>query len=124
VSETRHTDPRTGGSKNRKLAELGTIDPLALWKLAEVGGYGATKYERYNYLRGFPWSWSFDALCRHLLAFWGGQDEDPESGLPHMAHVAWHALALLSFSLRGLGDDDRPPEGQELFDKRRRPVGF
>ena len=49
-----------------------------------------------------------NALMRHALAFWSGEDRDPESGHLHVAHVAWHALALVSFHLRGLGEDTRP----------------
>lgn len=105
--ETRVTDPVTGGQKGQKLAQLSAIDPRALLSLAEVAGFGAMKYERKNYMRGYAWSLSFDAMCRHLLAFWGGQPDDEESGLPHLAHAAWHCMALIAFSRDGLGTDDR-----------------
>jgi hypothetical protein len=107
--ESAPTESSTGGRKNRRLAQLGALDPVALYALAEVAGHGAEKYDRYNYLKGYDWSLAFDALMRHALRFWAGEDQDPESGLHHMAHVAWHALALLSFSVRNLGTDDRPP---------------
>jgi dATP/dGTP diphosphohydrolase len=81
--------------------------------VSAVAGFGAEKYERYNFLRGYPWSWSFDALQRHLLAFWAGEDLDPESGQPHLAHAAWHALALTGFQRRAIGTDDRPPKAAE-----------
>lgn len=97
----------TGGQKGKKLAQLGSLDPKALLAVAEVSGFGANKYARYNYLKGYDWSLSFDALQRHLLAFWAGQDQDPESGLLHLAHAAWHCLALISFLSRGIGTDDR-----------------
>src|SRR5271169_3720886 len=105
--EVRITDSRTGGQKGKKLAQLGAVDPLALTRLALVAGHGTEKYSRMNFLRGFDWSLSIDALYRHFLAFQNGEKNDPESGLNHMAHVAWHALALTSFSERGLGNDDR-----------------
>jgi hypothetical protein len=107
TQEVRITDPRTGGQKGKKLAELGALDPHALLTVAEVAGFGSRKYARMNYLRGYDWSLSFDAMQRHLLQFWDGQDVDAESGLPHVAHAAWHALALLAFMQRGLGTDDR-----------------
>ena len=97
----------TGGQKGSKLAQLGAVDPAALLELAKVAGFGGEKYERYNYLRGFDWSLSYDAMMRHAMAFWSGEDIDPESGLPHMAHCSWHALALISFASRGIGTDDR-----------------
>lgn len=98
----------TGGQKGRKQAQLGAIDPAALGVVAEVAGYGTEKYDRYNFLKGYDWSLSYDALQRHLLAFWGGQDNDPESGLPHLGHAAWHCLALIAFTQRHVGTDDRP----------------
>lgn len=98
----------TGGQKGRKLAQLGAVDPLALLELAKVAGWGAQKYDRYNYLRGFDWSLAHDAGQRHTLEFWSGQDRDPESGLLHAAHAAWQALCLVSFALRDIGNDDRP----------------
>ena len=99
----------TGGQKGQKSARLGGADPLALEQLAFVYGFGETKYSRFNYLKGYPWSLSIDALYRHFLAFQAGEDVDPESGRPHMAHAAWHALTLVSFMLRELGEDDRAP---------------
>ena len=109
--ETRVIDPKTGGMKGRKLAELGALDPLALLQVAQVAGYGGRKYERLNYMKGYAWSLSFDAMQRHLLHFWAGEDIDEESGLPHLAHAAWHCLALLAFAGNQLGTDDRyqPP---------------
>lgn len=109
TGEVRVVDPKTGGEKGSKPAQLGAIDPASLLAVATVAGFGAQKYARYNYLKGYAWSLSFDAMQRHLLAFWSGQDNDEESGLPHAAHAAWHCLALLSFGARSLGTDDRPP---------------
>ena len=106
--ETRYTDPTTGGQKGQKIAQLGALEPKALMEVAKVAGFGATKYDRYNFLKGYPWSLSYDAMQRHLHAFWAGEDQDPESGLYHLAHAGWHCLALLAFKLRGLGTDDRP----------------
>lgn len=97
----------TGGQKGKKLAELGTVDPLALLTLAEVSGFGAQKYDAFNYLKGYGWDLSFNAMTRHMLSFWNGEDLDDESGLPHITHAAWHALALTSFFKRGLGTDNR-----------------
>lgn len=97
----------TGGQKGQKQARLGSIDPQALLRMAEVAGFGEIKYSRLNYLNGYAWSLSFDAMQRHMLAFWSGQNDDDESGLPHLAHAAWHCLAMLAFLEKGLGEDDR-----------------
>jgi hypothetical protein len=97
----------TGGEKGQKQARIGSLDPASLLDVAKVAGFGERKYSRLNYLNGYAWSLSFDAMQRHALAFWSGEDNDPESGLPHMAHAAWHCLAMLAFMRHGLGDDDR-----------------
>jgi hypothetical protein len=107
-SEVRVADPTTGGEKGQKDAVLGDIDPRALMEVAQVCGFGRKKYARLNYLRGYNWSSSYDALQRHLHLFWDREERDEESQLHHLAHAAWHCFALFSFALRGLGTDDRP----------------
>jgi hypothetical protein len=97
----------TGGEKGSKPSQLGTIDPVALLHLGEVSGFGAKKYAAFNYLKGYDWRLSFDAMQRHMLQFWAGEDRDEESGLLHPAHAAWHGLAMTSFVLRGVGEDTR-----------------
>lgn len=101
----------TGGEKGRKVEELASLDPKALRTLAKVSGFGARKYDAFNYLKGYDWTLSLNALLRHVMAFAEGEDLDPESGLPHTAHAAWHGLALTSFVERGLGTDDRFKQG-------------
>jgi len=107
--EARVVDPVTGGAKGSKPCQMGALDPVGLEQMGLVAGMGAQKYDRFNFLRGYKWSLSIDALYRHLLSFLAGEDNDPESGLPHMAHAAWHAHALTGFLKRGIGTDDRPP---------------
>ena len=108
VVEKRVINPVTGGEKGEKLAQLGALDPTALLEVAKAAGFGTIKYERYNFLKGYEWSLSFDALCRHILLFWSGEDLDEESGLPHMAHAGWHCLTLLAFMQRHPELDNRP----------------
>lgn len=105
--ETRVVDPVTGGEKGSKLSQLTAVHAGALLEVGKVAGFGAEKYERFNFLKGYRWSLSTDAKARHFLAWVGGEDLDPESGLYHLAHDAWHSLALLAFQLEGLGTDDR-----------------
>jgi hypothetical protein len=105
--ETMVIDPKTGGQKASKDSQIGFIDPVALYELGKVAGIGIQKYSKYNYLKGYDWSLSYNALMRHMEQMWSGEDLDEESGLLHAVHAAWHALALASFQMRDLGTDDR-----------------
>ena len=81
------------------------IPPSALKALAEVLTFGAVKYA--------PNSWQLvenaeerylDALIRHLEAYRSGERLDPESGLPHIAHLLCNAAFLSYF-------DSKEPHG-------------
>ncbi len=98
----------TGGRKGAKPVQLHAIPWEALQELGRVYYYGASKYEDYNFRRGYRWSLTFDAMQRHAWAFWNGDDRDEESGHYHLAHAAWHALTLLFYAITGKGTDDRP----------------
>lgn len=102
------TDAETGGQKESKSARYDLIPSYPLDMLARVFGSGAEKYEPRNWERGYRWGLSFAALQRHLWAFWRGEDVDPESGLPHLSHAAWHCMVLLEFSRIHPMGDDRP----------------
>lgn len=123
--ETRFTDPETGAEKGVKLSQMGALDPAALYTVSEVAGMGATKYARFNFLKGYPWMLSYDAMQRHAMKFASGEDLDPESGLPHLAHMTWHGLAMLSFYIHDLGTDDRwkKPVKEDPLEKYRYPNG-
>jgi len=82
----------------------------ALSEVNQVFAYGAQKYGDYNWTGGMSWTRLFNAACRHLFAWLGGQEIDEESGLPHLAHATCCCLMLLSFSKNQNGEDDRPPK--------------
>jgi hypothetical protein len=105
--EKRVVDAKTGGAKGQKDAWLSLIPPSFKYWLSRVYKMGAEKYSRDNYLRGYNWSLSLDAMQRHIDAVLNGQWEDEESGLPHLAHAAWHCATLIVYKENGLGTDDR-----------------
>jgi flagellar motility protein MotE (MotC chaperone) len=105
--ETRLKDPVTGAEKGSKEARFDLIPAGPLFTLARVFGRGAKKYAERNWERGYPWSWSFAALMRHAWAFWRGEELDQESGLPHLAHAAWHCFVLQEFTNCYPDKDDR-----------------
>lgn len=107
MTEERIVNPRTGGEKGRKPQRFELIPMGAMGKVAEVYGFGASKYADHNWRRGYDWSLSLGAAFRHMAAFLEGEDLDPESGLPHPAHAVFHMLALLTFMVEHPELDDR-----------------
>lgn len=96
MSEERTTS-RTGGQKGVKPERHSLLPRPGLEAIARVFGFGATKYADHNWRKRYEWSKSYDALQRHITAFWDGEDNDPESGLPHLGHAGFHLLVLLTW---------------------------
>lgn len=73
----------------------------SLEEVVKVLEFGATKYARDNWKRGegFKYSRSFNALQRHMLAFMRGEDNDPETGISHLAHAMCNLLFMQHFVL-------------------------
>lgn len=108
--EEKRQTSSTGGQKGQKAARFDLLPPEALFAIAEVFGYGAEKYAPNNWRKGYDWNLNFQALERHLWAFWSGEDNDPESGLPHLGHAGFHIMALLTFMQTHPEFDNRPKE--------------
>ncbi len=106
----------TGGEKGIKPQRYELIPAGPLARLAELYGFGAEKYAANNFRRGYEFSKSFASLMRHAQLFWSGEDDDQETGLPHMAAVAFHAFALMEFVVTHPEFDDRYRDGA--------PIGF
>ena len=109
TGEVRIVDPKTGGMKGQKPERYDLLPADAMDEVTRVYGFGASKYDDHNWLKGYAWGLSLGALIRHVFAFMRGEDRDPESGLYHLAHATFHCLALMTFAMRGLGTDDRRP---------------
>ena len=97
----------TGGEKGVKEERFSLIPVEALEVLAALYGRGAQKYAEHNWRQGYEFSKSYDALQRHANAFWRGENNDQETGKPHMASVIFHAMALIIFMEEHPEFDDR-----------------
>lgn len=113
--------PNTAIPSNQRLSEsalrfdsgklrMDLLPPDAISELAKVYTFGAQKYADRNWEKGMSWSRVVASLLRHTFSWMAGETYDPESGIHHMAHVAWNALTLISYCLRNVGADDRGPE--------------
>ncbi len=84
------------------------LPPEAIEALAKHYTVGAKKYADRNWERGMAWGKCFASLMRHGWAWMRGEDIDPETGTHHMISVAWNAIAIYVYSVRKIGEDDRP----------------
>lgn len=110
--ETRHvpTQPIEAKKAKAPIADMLKDFHLAIERVALVTRYGNSQPGR------SPGSWrdvpDFEneyrnAKARHAI---GGlvEDNDRESGIEHLAHDAWNALALLQFKLEKRGESTGP----------------
>lgn len=98
-------DLHVPGAKDDKVKPMAGVlldFSRALQTVVDVGTYGAKKYTRTGWATVPEGSQRYtDALVRHLLAIDVDPDGlDKETGLPHLAHVAWNALAVLELQAR------------------------
>jgi hypothetical protein len=80
----------------------------AIREVAKVGTFGAAKYTDGGWVEvpdGFRRY--EDAQQRHATYRHIGEDIDPDSGLLHLAHEAWNALAKLDLYLRASEQQER-----------------
>ena len=86
---------------------LDLIPAEQIMLLGQIYTFGAAKYDDNNWMKGMNWRRMIGSMFRHAWSFARGEDNDHESGLSHLGHVAWNALCLYSYAVRGLGTDDR-----------------
>jgi hypothetical protein len=86
---------------------LELLSDKALVEVAKVLAFGARKYAPDSWRAGMAWRRLIGAAKRHLGAFADGENMDPETALPHLAHLICCAMFLLEYSLTGNGTDDR-----------------
>jgi Domain of unknown function (DUF5664)/Domain of unknown function (DUF4406) len=109
--------PHTGTKPSNPKDELGIrrmpMSTVPAPVLAGVGVAmleGALKYGRHNYRSiGVRASVYFDATMRHLMAWWEGEDLDPDSDISHITKAIASLVVLSDSELQGNLTDDRPP---------------
>lgn len=73
---------------------------------------GALKYGRHNYRAGGARaSIYYDAARRHLNAWFEGEENDSDSGVPHLGHALACIAIIVDAQAAGVLEDDRMIEG-------------
>jgi hypothetical protein len=72
------------------------VEPKFILGVAEILTFGAEKYGPNNWKEAQPEDIQRykDALMRHLLSYLDGEEIDPESGKPHLWHIACNTMFL------------------------------
>lgn len=97
-----------GGQKfDTTKPRMDLLDTYAMEQIALVLGFGAEKYHAHNWRKGIRYSRLIGAAMRHLTAINNGEDTDPESGLPHAAHLGCCVMFLLWMMKNRTDLDDR-----------------
>jgi hypothetical protein len=86
---------------------LDLLAPEFLYGTSRVLGFGAEKYDEYNWAKGMKWSRVFGAMMRHMWAWWAGEKFDYETGYSHLWHAACCLMFLIAYEQRNVGEDDR-----------------
>ena len=105
--------PKEGVKFDAGKRRVDLVPTEAINALAEILTAGAAKYGRDNWRKGMDWSRVYGAAQRHLLAFWGGDDIDDESGMPHLWHALTNIAFLVSYQAMSVGRDDRWKQGDD-----------
>lgn len=75
---------KNDGNKDR----LDLLSPSWLSGVGKVLSFGAVKYAAHNWRKGIERSRLLGACLRHVFAYLGGEDNDPETGLLHLHHAS------------------------------------
>jgi hypothetical protein len=105
--------PRLDGKKfDEGKPQLGLISTAFMWGIAVILTSGVKKYGAHNWRAGMDWNRPYDALQRHLTAWWDGENTDAETGKSHLWHAACELMFLVEYEAKGLGRDNRYKGGK------------
>jgi hypothetical protein len=93
------------------------IPMVALVALGKAMQNGEDKYERYNWREaGSTSSVFFNAMLRHLIDWYCGEDYASDSKVHHLAHLMAGCAIILDTELHGKLNDDRDKAHTKLLD--------
>lgn len=109
ISEASRKEMASGAGTKDDFAKtrLSLIPPMPLELLGKVLTFGAKKYNDENWMNGMSWRRVYDAALRHMNAWLSGEDNDPETGLPHLSHAMCCLVFLVQYGETHKDWDDR-----------------
>ena len=97
-------------------APMSTVPATVLAEIGVAMLEGASKYGRHNYRAvGVRGSVYYDGVMRHLMAWWEGEDIDPDSGMSHVTKAITSLMVLRDAMMQGMFTDDRPPRALPFY---------
>ncbi len=105
-----------GINKDEGKLRLDLVPPEATEAIARVAGQACEsgKYPERNWEQGMDWLRQYGSAQRHLLAWMKGEDNDADTGLPHLEHALTRIGFLVTYARRDIGRDDRPHQLEDF----------
>ena len=106
VSKLPDTNLKTAAAQGKP--GISAVPPVAIMALGAAMQDGVNKYEKYNWREaGATISVFYDAMARHMLAYYSGENHASDSKIHHLAHLMAGCAILLDAELHGKLNDDR-----------------
>ncbi len=116
MPKTKPTNPKD--ALGIKKVPLHCVPSAPLLEVGLAMMEGGRKYGAHNYRdMGVRISTYYDAVMRHLIDFWEGEDIDPDSGVHHLVKAMACLFVVRDSMYMGNCDDDRPnryPDGLNM----------
>jgi len=110
MTELKPSNPKDAIGSNKLPVHLWPTTASAMGSIGLLDGM--LKYGRSNWrASGVRASIYFDAANRHLNAWFEGEENDPDSGVPHLAHALACLAIIVDAQAAGKLNDDRQHKG-------------
>lgn len=110
--DTKATNPKDAVGSMKP--PISTVPVPVVFELGLAMLEGYLKYGGHNWrAMGVRASVYYNAVFRHIGAWWAGQDVDPDSGMSHLVKAMAGLAILRDAQINNMLNDDRPPRSPE-----------
>lgn len=102
---------------NKGKVQWSLVDFDSLEDMVRVLEFGAKKYDLDNWKKGLPMKQQCESVARHLFALMKGEVNDPETGLPHWAHIQCNAM-FMAHTMKHHQEHDNLPHSSSVENER------